>query len=88
MSIGKLFIRSMEFDNNISDLTYDCTDYKNVFDFFMRFVKWQKISSCQKVPKSDFKSQVVLLVKLTMSLNHLSKERSMGKDPILSSPFL
>ena len=36
---SKFFIMSTEFDKNISDWRYDCTDYKNGFDFFMRIVK-------------------------------------------------
>ena len=35
---------STEFDKNISDWKYDCTDHKNGFDFFMRLVKWPKIA--------------------------------------------
>ena len=38
----KFFIMSTEFDKNISDGRYDCTDYKNDFDFFL--VKWPKIA--------------------------------------------
>ena len=46
---GKFFIMSTEFDKNISDWRYDCTDHKNGFDFFMRLVKWPKIAvkKCQ-----------------------------------------
>ena len=40
----KFFIMSTEFDKNISDWRYDCTDYKNGFDFFMRLVKWPEIA--------------------------------------------
>ena len=39
-SQGKYFITSKEFDKNISDWRYDCTDHKNAFDFFMWLVKW------------------------------------------------
>ena len=35
---------STEFDKNISDWRYDCTDHKNGFEFFMRLVKWPKIA--------------------------------------------
>ena len=31
---GKFFIMSTEFDKNISDRSYDCTDHKNGIDFF------------------------------------------------------
>ena len=49
--IGKFFIMSTEFDKNISDWWYDCTDHKNGFDFFMRLVKWPKIAikKCQNL---------------------------------------
>ena len=40
----KFFIMSTEFDKNISDWRYDCTDWKNRFDCFMRLVKWPKIA--------------------------------------------
>ena len=40
----KFFIMSTEFDKNISDWKYDCTDYKNDFDFLLRLVKWPKIA--------------------------------------------
>ena len=36
---SKFFIMSTEFDKNISDWRYDCTDHKNDIDFFMRLVK-------------------------------------------------
>ena len=35
---------SMEFDKNISDQSYDCTDHKNGNDFFSSLVKWPKIA--------------------------------------------
>ena len=41
---NKFFIMSTKFDENISDWRYDCTDYKNDFDFFLRLVKWPKIA--------------------------------------------
>ena len=41
---SKFFIMSTEFDKNISDWSYDCTDHKNDIDFFMRLVKWPKIA--------------------------------------------
>ena len=47
---------STEFDKNISNWRYDCTDHKNGFDFFMRLVKWPKIA-VKKVPKSEFQRQ-------------------------------
>ena len=34
----KFFIMSTEFDKNITDWSYDCTDHKNGIDFFMRLV--------------------------------------------------
>jgi hypothetical protein len=42
---------STEFDKNISDWRYDCTDLKNGFDFFMRLVNWPKIAfkKCQNL---------------------------------------
>mgnify|MGYP007048339056 CR=1 FL=1 len=48
---SKFFIVSTEFDKNISDWRYDCTDLKNGFDFFMRLVKWPKITvkKCQNL---------------------------------------
>ena len=54
--MGKFFIMSMEFDKNISDWSYDCTDHKNDIDFFMRLVKMAK-NRRQKVSKSDFQSR-------------------------------
>ena len=36
---AKFFIMSMEFDKNISDWSYVCTDHKNGNDFFMSLVK-------------------------------------------------
>ena len=36
---SKFFIISTEFDKNISDWSYDCTDEKNGFDLFIRLVK-------------------------------------------------
>ena len=56
----KLFIMSTEFDKNISDWRYDCTDYKNDFDFFLRLVKWPKIAvkKCQNlIFKVNFQGQ-------------------------------
>ena len=43
-NLHKFFIMSTEFDKNISDRRYDCTDHKNAFDFFMRLVKRPKIA--------------------------------------------
>ena len=40
----KFFIMSTEFDKNISDRRYDCTDHKNGNDFFMSLVKRPKIA--------------------------------------------
>ena len=40
----KFFIMSTEFDTNISEWRYECTDYKNDFDVFFRLVKWPKIA--------------------------------------------
>ena len=51
---------STEFDKNISDWSYDCTDHKNDIDFFMRLVKWPKIDvkKCENlIFKADFKCQ-------------------------------
>ena len=51
---------STEFDKNISDGNYDCTDHKNGFDFFMRLVKWPKIAlkMCQNLTfKVNFQRQ-------------------------------
>ena len=51
---------STEFDKNISDWRYDCTDHKNGFDFFMRLVKWPKIAvkKCQNlIFKVNFQRQ-------------------------------
>ena len=51
---------STEFDENISDWGYDCTDHKNGFDFFMRLVKGQKIAvkKCQNLNiKANFQRQ-------------------------------
>ena len=56
----KFFITSTEFDKNISDWRYDCTDHKNGFDFFMRIVKWPKIAvkKCQNlIFKVNFQRQ-------------------------------
>ena len=42
------------------DWRYDCTDYKNGFDFFMRLVKWPKIAvkKCQNlIFKVNFQRQ-------------------------------
>ena len=41
---SKFFIMSTEFDKNISDQSYDCTDHKNGNDFFTSLVKWPKIA--------------------------------------------
>ena len=41
---------STEIDKNISDWRHDCTDYKNDFDFFLRLLKWPKIT-VKKKPK-------------------------------------
>ena len=57
---SKFFIMSTEFDKNISDWKYDCTDHKNRFDFFMRLVKWPKIAvkKCQNlIFKVNFQRQ-------------------------------
>ena len=35
---------STEFDKNISDWSHDCIDHKNGNDFFVRLVKWPKIT--------------------------------------------
>ena len=51
-----------EFDINISDWRYDCTDHKNGFDFFMRLVKWPKIAvkKCQNlIFKVNFQRQKI-----------------------------
>ena len=39
---------------------YDCTDYKNNFDFFLTLVKWPKIAvkKSQKL-KIDFENQIL-----------------------------
>ena len=53
-------VPSTEFDKNISDWRYDCTDHKNGFDFFMRLVKWPKIAvkKCQNlIFKVNFQHQ-------------------------------
>ena len=58
--VSKFFIMSMEFDKNISDWRYDCTDHNNKFDFFMRLVKWPKIAvkKCQNlIFKVNFQCQ-------------------------------
>ena len=60
LASGKFFIMSTEFDKNISDWRYDCTDHKNGFDFFMRLVKWPKIAvkKCQNlIFKVNFQRQ-------------------------------
>ena len=60
-TIRKFFIMSTEFDKNISDWSYDCTDHKNDIDFFMRLVKWPKIDvkKCQNlIFKVDFNSKL------------------------------
>ena len=44
LQADKFFIMSTEFDKNISDWRYDCSDRKNGFEFFMRHVKWPKIA--------------------------------------------
>ena len=36
IQIVEFFIMSTEFDKNISDWSYDCTDHKNGIEFFMR----------------------------------------------------
>ena len=50
-AFSKFFIMSTEFDKNISDLSYSCTDHKDGIDFFMRVVKWPKIAvkKCQNL---------------------------------------
>ena len=56
----KIFIMSTEFDKNISDWRYDCTDHKNEFDFFIRLVKRPKIAvkKCQNlIFKVNFQRQ-------------------------------
>ena len=56
-TLGKLFIMSAEVNKNISDSSHSCTDQKNGFEFFMRFVKWPKIDvkKCQNpIFKVDF----------------------------------
>ena len=57
---SNFFIMSTEFDKNISEWRYDCTDQKNGFDFFMRLVKWPKIAvkKCQNlIFKVNFQCQ-------------------------------
>ena len=56
----KFFIMLTEFDKNISDWSYDCTDQKKGIDFFTRLVKWPKIDikKCQNlIFKVDFQRQ-------------------------------
>ena len=56
----KFLIMSTEFDKNISDWSYDCTDCKTGIDFFMRLVKWPKIAvkKCQNlIFKVNFQRQ-------------------------------
>ena len=40
--VRKFFIMSTEFDKNISDCSYDCTDHKNGIDFFWDLLNGQK----------------------------------------------
>ena len=39
-SYSKFFIMSTEFDKNISDWKYDCTDHKNEFEICMRPINY------------------------------------------------
>ena len=58
--VVRFFIMSTEFDKNISDWSYDCTDHKNSIVFFMRLFKWLKIDvkKCQNLTfKVDFQYQ-------------------------------
>ena len=52
---------STEFDKNISDRSHDCTDQKNGIGFFMRLVKWPKITvkKAKFLGKKSFNFEVV-----------------------------
>ena len=64
MEQGKFFIISTESDENISDCSHDCTDYKNGIDFFVRLVKW---------PKTDIKKYQDLIFKVNFQSQNTSE---------------
>ena len=73
---------STEFDKNISNWSYDCTDHKNGIEFFLRLVKWPKIDvkKCQSlIFNVDFQHQKCFV--------SFQKKNSL-KNINLGAPFL
>ena len=69
---------------NISDWRYDCTDYKYGFDFFLRLVKWPKISVKKK---AKFFKNLMNKSRSILMLHEISKTRKSATKLIFFNEY-